>query len=495
MFEFDPSFEAKLEYLREQGINPYPNDFPNPQSLAGIRHIYGDIEISEDMGQVAGDFCVGGRVIYRNRMGKILFFRIQDQDDRIQIMAVRPEVGDAEFQRINATDIGDWIWVSGPIMKTKAGELTIRVNQFRLASKIITPFPDRWNGIQDSEAKTRQRYLDLMINPGSRDIFIRRAKIIQAIRQELEICDFIEVDTGILQTLAGGANAKPFTTHHNALDLDLYLRIAPELGLKRLLVGGFEKVFEIGKNFRNEGLSPRHIQEFASVEWYEAWANYQDGMEMVESIFERIFILLRLDREIEYLSQKIDFGDTERWSRFQRISFTQLIAQTTELDDIRNVSVLQDWCRERFPGRELPETFGRLWELIFDECIQLTLISPTFVYDFPIEISPLSRASDLDPEIAERFELYIAGQEIANGFSELNDPIEQARRFEEQAKRKAAGDDEAMFFDADYITALTYAMPPACGVGIGIDRVVAILNNCQSIKEVVLFPILGTRKE
>lgn len=495
MFEFDPKFVAKAQEMRDAGQNPYPQGFAMPTTLTDVLKNYAQDVYNISSGELTpgqkceeAEYTVGGRVMFRNRMGKILFLRIEDRDGKIQLMAMKPEVGEENYELMKSIDIGDWVWCRGYIMRTEAGELTIRVRELRLASKIMTSFPDRHNGFNDVEAKSRQRYLDLMMNEDTRDTFIKRSKIVAKIRNHFNESDYLEVETPILNTIPGGATAKPFTTHHHALDSDLYLRIAPELYLKRLLVGGLDRVFEIGKNFRNEGLSSKHNPEFTMIEFYRAWATYHDMMNETEDLIRS----LSLVKHVQFGDVSLNFHDS-----FRRVSMENLVGEFTGLmlSQLCDADALREWwCRTNIKdnnsNQDLPNSWAKWWEFIFNEYIESTLIQPTFVTGFPIEISPLARRSDSDFEIADRFELYIAGNEIANGFSELNSSQDQAARFEEQVKEKNAGNNEAMFFDHDYITALTYGLPPCAGCGIGIDRLVMLLTNNQTIKEVILFPTM-----
>jgi lysyl-tRNA synthetase, class II len=516
MYPFDEKFLAKLAELREAGVQPYPTagDLPVSHVSTELHRRYnGGADPADDPD--AGPVSVGGRVLFRNRMGKLMFLRIQDRGEptvaavdaegqpvldeegrpvhlggRLQIMIRKNDVGAEAYEQLKKIDIGDILWVRGQLMRTRTGELTLKAAEARLASKILAPFPDRWHGLGDQETRHRQRYVDLFMNEEVRRTFRLRSRVIRYIRDFFEARDFLEVETPMMQTLAGGAAARPFITHHKALDLDLYLRVAPELFLKRLVVGGFERVFEINRNFRNEGISLKHNPEFTMLEFYLAWATVDDLMDLTEEL------LTGLARDVVG-TDTVQLG--EHVIRFagpyRRAPMGDLIAEHTGLDPavLRDAGALEAFWREHHEvaeGEALPRTWARWWELLFDAYVEDELVDPTFVTAFPAEISPLARRSDADPELTDRFELIVATWEIANAFTELNDPVDQAGRFEAQARAKAEGDDEAMFFDHDYVRALTYAMPPAAGQGIGIDRLVMLLTGNVSIREVILFPTL-----
>jgi lysyl-tRNA synthetase class 2 len=490
MYSFDPGWLAKLEELRAKGVNPYPNGLEVTHTSTDLHRRYEDVEDpSED--EAGKDVRIGGRVIFRNRMGRAMFLRIQDRGGLIQAYVRKDEVGDETFELLKQVDIGDFAWVRGEMMRTRTGELTVRAREARLASKILTPFPDRWHSLTDVETRARRRYVDLFMNAETRETFRTRSRIISYIRRFFEERDFMEVETPMMQVLPGGAAAKPFVTHHNALGIDLYLRIAPELFLKRLVVGGLERVFEVNRNFRNEGIDAIHNPEFTMLEFYQAWATYLDNMDLTEELLSGLVEeVCEGERVRQFAGVEIDFTPP-----YRRASMGDLIVEHTGLAEgqLRDPAALEAYWRANQPveeGEVLPTTWGKWWDWLFEAYVEEKLVNPTFVTGYPFEISPLARRNDDDPEITDRFELIVAGWEIANAFSELNDPVDQASRFELQAEARAEGDEESMVFDHDYVRALTYAMPPAAGEGIGIDRLVMLLTGRTSIREVILFPTL-----
>ncbi len=489
MYEFEDAFLAKVEEMRARGVEPWPSGLVVSHTAEALKTALDD---TDDPTEVDGydDVAVGGRVIFRNRMGRAMFLRIQDRTERIQVYLRREEVGDDAFAQIRRIDVGDFVWARGACMRTRTGELSIRAAQIRLASKILTTFPDRQHGVVDVETRSRMRYVDLFMNEDTRETFKRRSQIVRLIRDFFHDRDFMEVETPMMQVIPGGANARPFVTHHNALDLDLYLRIAPELYLKRLVVGGFERVFEINRNFRNEGVTVKHNPEFTMLEWYQAWSTHHDLMELTEALIGSLALAVCGSHTVEFGPHTLDFSPP-----FRRADMDQLIAEHTTLssEDLQDPALIEIWWRANHQVGDddsLPVTTGRWWELLFDAHVEDQLVDPTFVTGFPTEISPLSRRNDARPGTVDRFELVCATWEIANGFSELNDPVDQARRFADQVTAREAGDDEGMYFDHDYVRALTYGMPPAAGEGIGIDRLVMLLTNRASIREVILFPTL-----
>ena len=418
-------------------------------------------------------------------MGKASFVTIQDLSGRIQLYVQRDAVGEAVYADFKHWDIGDIVGCSGELFKTKTGELTVKASEVRLLSKNLRPLPDKFHGLTDIEAKYRQRYVDLIMNEDSRFTFVARSRMVQSIRNYMGAHGFLEVETPMMHPIPGGAAAKPFTTHHNALDMELFLRIAPELYLKRLVVGGFEKVFEVNRNFRNEGLSPRHNPEFTMMEFYEAYANYRSLMDFTEGLIRHSAREALGTEVFTYQGRTLDLSRP-----FHRLTIVEAIrkyhpgfseSQLGDTDFLRQK--IQDFGEKVKPGG-----LGSLQLQLFEACAEAELWEPTFIIDYPVEVSPLARASNDNPEITERFELFIVGREIANGFSELNDPEDQAARFRAQVDAKAAGDEEAMYFDADYIRALEYGMPPTGGCGIGIDRLVMLLTDSASIRDVILFP-------
>jgi lysyl-tRNA synthetase class 2 len=487
MYEFDEEFLGKVAALRASGVEPWPSGLTVTHTAAEVRRDHGHLEPDRRVDDV--EVVVGGRVMFRNRMGKALFLRVVDRTGKIQVYLRKEEVGDQTFEALKGLDIGDYVWARGFVMTTRTGELSIQAREARLASKIMNPFPDRFHGLADVELRSRQRYVDLFVNEESKEVFRRRSQILRYIREFFDARDFLEVETPILQVIPGGANARPFVTHHNTLDMDLYLRIAPELYLKRLVVGGFERVFELNRNFRNEGMSVRHNPEFTMLEFYQAWATHEDLIVLTEELLSGLVLEVCGKARIPYGDLELDFSRP-----FARADMDELISRETGLSraELRDPRRIETWWRERHPDdtKNLPSTFGRWWERLFDAHVEATLHDPTFVTGFPTEISPLSRRNDRDPDIVDRFELFVASREIGNGFTELNDPQDQAERFAAQVRAREAGDAESMYFDDDYIRALTYAMPPTAGEGIGIDRLVMLLTDRASIREVILFPTL-----
>jgi lysyl-tRNA synthetase class 2 len=403
----------------------------------------------------------------------------------MQLYIQKNKVGEDTYDLFKKLDIGDFIGVSGPLFQTKTGEWTILATEFRLLSKALRPLPEKFHGIKDPEKRYRQRYLDLIMNDGTRNIFITRSKIVSAMRRFFEEHDFMEVETPMMQPLPGGAEATPFKTWHNALGMELFLRIAPELYLKRLVVGGFEKVFEINRNFRNEGVSTRHNPEFTMVEFYQAYADYQDLMALTENMFADIVVKISGNTVIEYQGHTIDFKPG-----WQRISMMDSLSSVGGIDPemIHDTQSLLTFAKDRQIQITKTESHGKILTKLFDVLVEPKLIQPTFITGYPVEVSPLSRKSESDPNLTDRFELFIAGREIANGFSEINDPEDQHNRFLMQVRQRDEGNDEAHIMDADYVEALEYGMPPTAGEGIGIDRLVMLLTDAASIREVILFP-------
>jgi lysyl-tRNA synthetase class 2 len=490
MYEFDARRTEKLEVLREAGITPWPHGLKVSHTAAQARELIGERsqeELSEDETVVT----LAGRVLFKNEMGKAGFARIQDRSGRIQLFVKKNIIGEEAFVTWKKLDVGDFVHITGRFMRTRTGEATVNCQTFQLAAKCINSMPDKHKGLTDPEFRNRHRYVDLFMNEESREVFRRRSQIVRLIRDFFEARDYLEVETPMMQVIPGGAAARPFVTHHNALDLALYMRIAPELFLKRLVVGGFERVYEINRNFRNEGVSTKHNPEFTMLEFYEAYATWHDLMDMTEAMVRMLAETVCGGTTVTYGEHELDFG-----TPWRRLPFAQAVCEYGEdsTEDVRSADRLREIWIERHPADaknpKLPTTLGKWYEIYFDEYVEDKLIQPTFVTHFPTEISPLSRRNDDDPSIVDRFELIIAGREIANGFNELNDPIDQAGRFAAQAEARTGGDDEAMYFDADYIEALSYGMPPTAGEGIGIDRLVMLLTNTHSIRDVILFPTL-----
>jgi lysyl-tRNA synthetase class 2 len=475
---------AKLAEWRKTG-RAYPNDFSRENTAGKLDEVYG-AKTKEDLEATKVEVKVAGRVMLKRVMGKASFATIQDLSGRIQLYVTRDTVGEAAYDDFKRFDLGDIVGAVGTLMKTKTGELTVQCSEIRLLSKCLRPLPEKFHGLTDQEQTYRQRYLDLITNEESRFTFVARSRMIASIRNYMTTHGFLEVETPMMHPIPGGAAAKPFTTHHNALDMQLFLRIAPELYLKRLVVGGFEKVFEVNRNFRNEGLSPRHNPEFTMMEFYEAYAEYKGLMNFTEGVIRHAAREALGAETFDYQGRILDLSKPfRRMTIVEAINYHHPGYAVAHLNDA-------GWIRQKLADlkAEAPATagLGTLQLLLFEETTEAELWEPTFIIDYPAEVSPLARRSDTNPEITERFELFIVGREIANGFSELNDPEDQAARFQEQAKAKEAGDEEAMFYDADYIRALEFGLPPTGGCGIGIDRLVMLLTDSPAIRDVILFP-------
>ena len=453
----------KVEQLKAAGEQAWPEYKPvNSTCEKALSEFQEDSEISKT-------YELGGRLVSRREHGKTIFGNISDRSGSIQLYIRKDNIGEEAFEKFKKFfDVGDIVWVKGALFKTRLGEVTVKVEEIELLSKCLHPLPEKFHGLVDVEQRYRQRYLDLISNPESRERFIKRSKIVQAIRKFLLKRDFLEVETPMLHPIPGGATAKPFVTHHNAYDIDLFLRIAPELYLKRLVVGGFDRVFEINRNFRNEGVSTKHNPEFTMIEFYMAHGDYRNGMDMTEKMIQES-VTQNFD------SLDITFGD-------HKLSFKTPFKRMTIKESLIKVA--------GFSKEELSEKSGEKLFLLFEEFVEEKLIQPTFITGYPIEVSPLAKRDPKDSSVAARFELFVAGMEIANGFTELNDPIDQAERFRQQALRKDSGDEEAHHYDADYIRALEYGLPPTVGVGVGIDRLVMLLTNTTSIKDIILFPTM-----
>ncbi|MBS1217912.1 MAG: lysine--tRNA ligase [Proteobacteria bacterium] len=475
---------AKLAELRREG-QAFPNDFLRAH-LAEMLIEEHENKDAKTLAEKVIAVSVAGRIMLKRVMGKACFATIQDMSGRIQLYVSVDDVGSAALEDFKHYDIGDIVGAQGALFKTQKGELTVRVSTIRLLTKSLRPLPEKFHGLTDQELKYRQRYVDLIMNEDTRLVFVQRARIIQAIRNMLISRRYYEAETPMMQPIPGGASARPFVTHHNALDMQLYLRIAPELYLKRLVVGGFEKVFEINRNFRNEGMSTRHNPEFTMLEFYAAYTNHEYLMGFVEQILRAAAQAACGTEQITYQGRSIDLAQP-----FARLTITGAIRKYRPDigDDVLNdrERIIAKLNELKIPFRE-QDGLGGLQLTLFENTVEAELFDPTYIVDYPAEVSPLARRSDRNPELTERFELYIAGREIANGFSELNDPEDQAERFMEQVRQKDAGDHEAMHYDADYIRALEYGLPPCGGAGIGIDRVVMLLTDSPSIRDVILFP-------
>ena len=480
----------KLKALRAASPNgiAFPNDF-RPEHGAQELHAAHDAKSKEDLeGAAHIDVKVAGRVMLKRVMGKAAFATIQDASGRIQLYVTLNEIGEVAMDGFKRLDLGDIIGAEGYIFKTKTGELSIHVKSIRLITKSIRPLPEKFHGLTDTEQRYRMRYVDLIMSPEVRETFVVRSKIVQAMREFMVNHGYLEVETPMMHPIPGGAAARPFKTHHNTLDMDLYLRIAPELYLKRLVVGGFERVFEINRNFRNEGMSVRHNPEFTMMEFYIAWRDYQHLMQFTEDMFRDIATRVLGKTLFNYQGHEIDFG--RPFDRVTMVDAVKKYAPELAEIDFNDKAVLVKHIHANGEGAKQTDTIGMLQLKLFEAVAESKLIQPTFLVSYPAETSPLSRRNDLNPAVCDRFELFIAGREIANGFSELNDPEDQAARFMEQVQQKDAGDAEAMHYDADYVRALEYGMPPAAGEGIGIDRLVMLLTDSPSIRDVILFPQL-----
>jgi lysyl-tRNA synthetase class 2 len=474
----------KLAALRTAHEPAFPNDFRR-DSLASELHLGFDEVDGVALEAQAIRVTVAGRMMLRRIMGKASFVTVQDSSGRIQLFLQRDVLGEA-YEAFKGWDIGDILGAEGLLFRTKTGELSVRVEKLRLLVKSLRPLPDKWHGLADTEARYRQRYVDLIMNDESRAVFRKRTRLVRHLRDMLDTLGFMEVETPMMQPIPGGATARPFVTHHNALDIDMYLRIAPELYLKRLVVGGFERVYEINRNFRNEGLSTRHNPEFTMLELYQAYADYHDLMDLVERMMRSA--AEAVVGALQFHSQGRDY---DLAPAFARISVEDIILrENPDLDRsrLRDVEYLRAACDTRGIPWKSGDGAGKLQIEIFEKTGEHTLQDPTFVYAYPAEVSPLSRANDADPFLTDRFEFFVGGRELANGFSELNDAEDQAARFQAQVERKESGDDEAMFYDADYVRALEYGMPPTAGLGVGIDRLVMFLTDSASIRDVLLFP-------
>jgi len=474
----------KLAQLRTLG-QAYPNHFRRDDFSGDLIEAYESLS-REQLAQKAIKVRLAGRMMFKRVMGKASFAQLQDMKATIQIFVQRDAIGEQLYDAFRHSDIGDIFGVTGELFKTKTGELTIKVKTLELLTKSLRPLPEKFHGLTDQEQKYRQRYIDLIMNEDSRRVFTVRSQVISFIRQYLSNAGFIEVETPMMQVIPGGASAKPFITHHNALDMDLYLRVAPELYLKRLVIGGIEQVFEINRNFRNEGLSTRHNPEFTMLEFYQAYADYEHFMDLTEDMLRKLAQSVLGESIVTYQGDQLDFGRV-----FDRISVADAILKFNPSFDSSKLEDLK-YCRKAASdqGIQVEPSWGagRIQIEIFDKTVEHHLLQPTFVTAYPTEVSPLSRRNDDNPFIADRFEFFVAGREIANGFSELNDPEDQAERFRRQVEEKESGDDEAMHYDADYIRALEYGMPPTAGEGIGIDRLVMLLTDSPSIRDVILFP-------
>jgi len=479
----------KLAEIRAMGTKPYAGRFDVSHSAQALQDAYLQ-STKEDIEAKRVQVTVAGRIVAMRSFGKAGFSHIQDGSGRIQIYFQKNTLGDEQYALFRKLDIGDFIGIKGMLFRTKTNELTIDVGNVTLLSKSIRPLPEKWHGLTDVELRYRQRYVDLIVNPEVKKVFILRTKIIQSIRKFLNERGYLEVETPMMQAIPGGATARPFETHHNALDMDLYLRIAPELYLKRLLVGGFEKVYEINRNFRNEGISTRHNPEFTMLEFYTAYADYRDLINMTEEMITWVASEVLATTTVEFEGQTIHLA-----APWKRITYIDALREAGVPDDVlSSPDKAHEYARKLGASLKGGEPLGKLWNEIFEALVEPKLVQPTFIMDYPTDISPLSRKRDDNPDYVERFELFIAGREIANAFSELNDPLDQKERFQKQMSEREAGDDEAHQMDEDFIRALEYGMPPAAGEGIGIDRLAMLLTGSSSIRDVILFPQMKKEK-
>jgi lysyl-tRNA synthetase class 2 len=474
----------KLTALRESG-NAYPNDFRRNALAEELHQSYGKHE-DEHLREEAVQVSVAGRMMVKRVMGKASFIKLQDRTGQIQIRLERDRLPEGLYQNFKKWDVGDILGASGTLFRTKTGELTVMADELRLLTKSLRPLPEKFHGLADQEIRYRQRYVDLIMNEDTRDVFRKRSEIIAYIRAFLDSQDYLEVETPMMQTTPGGAIARPFTTHHNALDMNLYLRVAPELNLKRLTVGGFERVYEINRNFRNEGVSTQHNPEFTMLELYRAYADYEDLIVMIEALMKGMSQSVLGTTTVSYQDETFEFDKP-----FDRLTVEEVVIRYNpdfDKSKIRDREYLASVAEKL--GIKVEDNYqsGKLQIEIFEKTGENQLRQPTFVYRYPTEVSPLSRKNDEDPFVTDRFELFIGGREIANGFSELNDSEDQEERFRAQGENRTAGDDEALVFDADYIRALEYGLPPTAGLGLGIDRLVMLLTDSPSIRDVLLFP-------
>jgi lysyl-tRNA synthetase class 2 len=471
----------KLKHLRAAGA-AYPNDFRRRDFAVELHKRYAS-RSKEELEKDKVSASIAGRMMLKRVMGKASFATLQDGSGRIQVYVTNDSIGPDIHERFKHWDLGDIVGVEGTLFKTMKGELTVHAQSIKLLAKALRPLPEKFHGLTDQELRYRRRYVDLVVNPEVREIFLARSRVIQSLRDVLREEGYLEVETPMMQPIPGGAAARPFKTHHNALDMDLFLRIAPELYLKRLVVGGVERVFEINRNFRNEGISTRHNPEFTMLEWYCAYEDWNYMMDMTERLVRAAAGAAVGQLRVSYQGKQIDFGKP-----FARLSIADAIRRHGVQGDLRDRKFLSKKLSELGVEHSKDQGWGALQLMLFETVAEKHLLDPTFVLDFAAEVSPLARRRDSDPELTDRFELFIDAKEIANGFSELNDPEDQAARFLEQAQRKEAGDQEAMFYDADYIRALEYGMPPAAGGGLGVDRLVMLLTDSASIRDVILFP-------
>ncbi len=482
----------KAAKLREMGLNPFPNDISATHTAAQIHAKFDDKDAAA-LEKIDDTFSLAGRIMAIRAFGKAAFLKLRDRAGDLQIFVQKQALDDRQFELYKMMDVGDFAWFHGKLFRTKTGELTLAADGLKFVTKAVQPLPEKWHGLTDVEARYRQRYVDMIVNEGVKRTFVIRSQVVQAIREFLVAKEFLEVETPMMHPIPGGAAAKPFVTHHNNLDQDLFLRIAPELYLKRLVVGGMERVFEINRNFRNEGISIQHNPEFTMLEFYQSYATYEDLIKLTEEMLSHVCNRVMGADEISYQGERISFK-----APFARYTMKESLVKIGGVDPgilesrdkaLKYALSLGDNLKSKGEG------LGAILTEIFELTVEKKLIQPTFITQYPTEVSPLSRKNDADPEVVDRFELFVYGREIANAFSELNDPEDQAARFKAQVAALGRGDEEAMHFDDDYICALEYGMPPTAGEGIGIDRLVMLLTDSPSIRDVILFPLLRTKQQ
>lgn len=473
----------KLEELKGNGQDPF--------SISKFDKTHSSVQVINEYDALEGkEVAVAGRIVSKRVMGKASFCHILDAEGKVQLYVKRDEIGQEEYKQFKSMDIGDIVGVTGTVFKTKTEEVTIHVLSIVLLSKSLLPLPEKFHGLKDTDLRYRQRYVDLIVNPEVRETFLTRSKIVKSVREYLDNLGYIEAETPILNTIAGGANAKPFITHHNTLDIDMYMRIAPELHLKRLIVGGFEKVYEVGRLFRNEGMDIKHNPEFTTVEMYEAYTDYKGMMELCENLISYVTKNVKGTYEIEYQGQKLNMAPP-----YAKIPMVDAVKEQTGVDFLAlSDSEAIDKLKELHVDADGIKTKGEALYAAFDEFVEEKLVQPTFITDYPVEVSPLAKRKVSNPMLTDRFEFFITSREMANAFSELNDPIDQKQRFLDQQNKRESGDDEAHMMDTDFITALEYGLPPTGGMGIGIDRLVMLLTDKYSIRDVILFPTMKPKE-